>query len=255
MERTPRSCLDWVHSGLVFGPDSCTPPLGEAGLHVWVVDMALDGEYLAICEDMLAAEEWRRVRRFSSRQLARRFIVRRGLLRSILGTYLDYPPKEVMFVYNAHGKPYLAPELSSNLQFSLSDSGEKAAIAVGLGEPLGLDIERLRTVQLEGGLDSCLSVKDTPPHAGSPGVEDNMIEFFLAWTRHEALSKAEGVGLQMLPDLPGLKGLKDDAPSLPVVDDSLTGRGFHIHSLTLPYGFVGALATRLKTPEVVYFLP
>ncbi len=252
MERTPRSCLDRAHGGLGIGSDSCTPPLGEAVLHVWVLDLALDGEYLAICEDLLAAEEWQKVRRFSSRRLARRFIVRRGLLRSILGDYLDHPPKEIMFVLNAHGKPSLAPDLCSDLQFSVSDSGEKAAIAVGLGEPIGIDIERLRPVQFQGGLDSCHSVKVKPLRAGGPAAVDNELEFFQAWTRQEALAKAEGVGLQMLPDLPDLKGLKGDAPSLPDVDGSLPGRGFHIHSLTLPYGFVGALAAQLKTPEIVY---
>lgn len=253
MERTPRSCLERAHGGLGIGSASCTPPLGESVLHVWILDLALDRESLCICEGLLAPEEWRKVRRYYSRQLARRFIVRRGLLRSILGNYLDYPPKEVMFVFSAQGKPSLAPELSSDLQFSVSDSSEKAAIAVGLGEPIGIDIERLRPVQLDGGLDSCLAVQGKRPPAASPAAEDMVFDFFQAWTRHEALAKAEGVGLQMLPDLPSRKGLKDDAPSLPDVDGSLPGRGFHIHSLTLPYGFVGALAARLKTPEVVYF--
>ena len=252
MEGTPRSSLGRAHGGPGIGSDGCTLPLGASVLHVWVVDLEMERESLAVYEEMLAAEEWRRVRRHSSRRLARRYIGRRGLLRSILGLYLDHRPKEVMFVYNAHGKPSLAPEHSSDLQFNLSDSGEKAAIAVGLGEPIGIDIERLRTVQLKEGLESCGSAKGKASHSGSPASTKHVFEFFQAWTCREAIAKAEGVGLQGLSGQSGIEGSEEEASSPFHAGGSLHRSGFHLHALTLPWGYVGALAARSKTCNIVY---
>ncbi len=252
MERTPRSSLDRAHCGLGIGSDSWMPRLGESVLHVWLLDLALDRESLALQEEMLSAGEWRKVRRFSSRQMALRFIGRRGLLRLILWYYLDYPPREIRFVYNAYGKPSLAPELSSDLQFSLSDSGEKAAIAVGLGEPMGIDIERLRRVPLGGELALYGSPRGKVARAGSPATTDFNFEFFQAWTCQEAVAKAEGVGLQMQSSQSELHGRADYAPAASGADGTLRMRGYYLHSLTLPSGYVGTLAARTRSPRIVY---
>ncbi len=252
MEGTPRSSIDRAHGGPRTGPDGCVPPLGESVLHVWILDLKPDRESLALQEEMLSAEEWKRVRSYSSQSVGRRFIVRRGLLRQILGKYLDYPPERIRFVYNAHGKPFLAPEHSSDLQFSLSDSGDMAALAVGLGEPVGLDVERLRTVRLDEGLASRGSIEGEEVCAINRSATKLSFEFFQAWTRREALAKAEGVGLQMLPGLSDANCWEDNAPSGSGANAALDRRSFHLHALTLPAGHVGALAARPKSPNIVY---
>ncbi len=252
MEGTPRSRLDRAQRGLDFASDSCMPHLGESSLHVWFLDLDLVRESLAMHEEVLSADEWRRIRGISSHQLGRRFIARRGLLRLILGQYLGCPPKEIRFDYNVHGKPFLAPELTLDLQFSLSDSGDKAAIAVGLGEPLGIDIERLRTVRLEGELASPCSVGLKVERAESPAENEQCDEFLQAWTCREALAKAEGVGLQMLTSQSDFSDMTDDVPIASIANGPIRRVGFHVHSLTLPDDYVGALATRLKAPRIVY---
>ena len=252
MEGTSRSSLDRAHGRLGSVSLSCPPPLRESVLHVWFLDLKLDRESLAVQEDMLSAEEWQRVRRYASSLPGRRFIVRRGLLRRILGGYLNRPPDEIKFVYNAHGKPFLAPELSSDLQFSLSDSGDKAAIAVGLGDPVGIDIEWLRTIRLDRVRISPGTVQREVAFRGNRSAGEHSFEFFQAWTRREALAKAEGVGLQMLSRQSDAYGGEDNAPTDPGARAALDRRVFHLHALTLPAGYVGALATRPKFPKIVY---
>lgn len=252
MEGTPRGSLGRARARPGIFSHGGVPPLGESVLHVWILDLKVDRESLAMQEEMLSAEEWKRVRRYSSQNVGRRFIVRRGLLRLILAQYLAYPPEHIGFVYNAHGKPFLAPEHSSDLQFSLTDSGDMASLAVGLRESLGIDIERLRTVRLDGGLESRGSIKGEDVCAIDRSATKHSFEFFQAWTRREALAKAKGVGLQMLSRQTDANGGEDDAPGDSGANAALDERGFHIHALTLPAGYVGALAARPKSPKIVY---
>lgn len=253
MERSPCSSVDGAEHVHVSGSDACMPQLDEAVLHVWNLGLNVDREALSRHEDVLAVEEWQRVRRYSSARPARRFIVRRGLLRWILGKYLYSPPEEIRFVYNAHGKPFLSPELSSELQFSLSHSGERAALAVGLRDPLGVDIERLRTARALGGADLFGSPMQVADRCKRPAAPTDKLPFVQAWTRREAVAKAKGVGLQMLPGQSEKGGLVDYMQPTSTEDGSLCRRGFHLHALTLPVGYVGVLAARPKNPKIAYF--
>lgn len=94
---------------------------GKSELHIWLWQQEADSETIEELEQMLSDDEWRRVRRLQCRHAARRFVVRRGALRWILGKYLGLPPQEVRLVYGCQGKPGLAPEMCCDLQFSLSD--------------------------------------------------------------------------------------------------------------------------------------
>ena len=228
------------------------PQIGETDLHVWTYNLEVDREILAQQEDILSDDEWRRVKRFTSAELARRFIVRRGFLRRILGNYLDLRPEEIIFVYGAHGKPFLAPELFSSLQFSLSDSGEMAALVVGLKDPLGIDIERLRPVKTSGFAELHGSpVRDEEHHKGTPAPTDSLT-FFQGWTRREALAKAEGVGLPILSGQSETDGLLVDEPPTATAEGAPSRRSFHSHALTLPAGYVGTLAALPRMPKIAY---
>ena len=253
MERSPRSSVDGTEHVFVSESEKCRPPLDEAVLHVWTFDLKVDLETISRQEDTLSDEEWRRVRRYSSARPARRFIVRRGLLRKILGKYLNRTAEEVRFVYNAHGKPFLSPELSSDLQFSLSHSGERAALAVGARDPLGIDIEMLRSISVSGGSNFFGSPAQEAVFFTRSAASTGSLAFIRAWTRREAVAKAEGGGLKMLPGRCKVDCLTDFMQPASASDGSLYRRGFHVHALNLPAGYVGVLAARHKTPKIVYF--
>lgn len=106
----------------------------------------------------------------------------RAALRILLGRYLEISPGEIHFNYEARGRPILAAQHASDLQFSVSHSGEMVALAFSRGL-VGVDIE----------------------HFGRPidadllqrwGLAANQQrEFLQLWTRNEAYLKALGVGI------------------------------------------------------------
>ena len=253
LERSPRRNLAVAGNIEVSRPDNCLPQLNEAVLHVWIFNLEVDREAVARQEAVLSADEWRRVRRYSSAHVARRFVVRRGLLRRILGEYLVQSPEGIRFVYNAYGKPLLAPEICSDLQFSLSDSGEVAALAVGLKDSLGIDIEQLQTVKESGSTYPFRSQMQDSDRYDGPASPTNSLPFVKAWTRREAVAKAKGAGLQMLPGQTVIDGQADYLQPTSTAGGALFGRGIHIHALTLPAGYVGAVAASQRTPKIVYF--
>lgn len=255
MERAPRSPLARTGTRHCIWSDCGVPPLDGTALHVWTWNLDVDQRRLSQCEEVLSIEEWRRVRRYASHLPARRFIVRRGMLRCILGQYLDQPPQEVGIVYTPHGKPLLAPEISTDLHFSLSDSGDLAALGVGVGGPPGIDIERLRPVPLADGRESHHLPPREAEHVAGIAEPERSLEFLRAWTRREAIAKAEGVGLQLVSGQVDW----DDLAELRAHDSEVAGahreRGFRLHQLVLPDGYVGSLATRRKLLEICYFSP
>jgi 4'-phosphopantetheinyl transferase len=114
----------------------------------------------------------------------------RAALRAILECYTA---GALEFAHGPHGKPYLrgAPQL----QFNLSHSGAVSLVAVALDVEVGVDIERLRP------MPDCLAVAgrfltpgDASALAETPAVEREW-EFFVRWTRTEAMWKARGIGL------------------------------------------------------------
>ena len=228
------------------------PPLTEARVHLWTWNLDVNRDVLAQLEVVLALGEWRRVRRCSSHQIARRFIARRGILRKIMGLYLDLPPDEVQIIYNAHGKPLLAPDLSPSLQFNLSDSGELAALAIGIGHPLGIDIERLRPLPDGDALAvDVLSVQQVE-HCNRADAATRANIFFRLWTRREAITKAEGFGLQLTSDQLSLDDVACPRPSASGPVSVPQWRDIHLHDVTLPAGYIGALATRQEVTEIIY---
>lgn len=255
MERSPRNTIEGSEKTYCTGSDDGIPQLGERMLHVWTWNLDVGRKCLSEQEELLSAEEWQRIKRFSSHRLARRFIARRGMLRRILGHYLDQPPQAIRFVYNPHGKPFLAPDLFSDLQFNLSDSAELAALAICLGHTVGIDIERVRPVPVLGELASYgLSPRELD-HFERASEPELIFKFLLAWTRREAIAKAEGVGLQLLT---GQSSLHDLANFMPPDSDAVGNHrkcGLYLHQLALPAGYVGSLATRPNEPRVIYCTP
>src|SRR5438477_256189 len=73
------------------------------------------------------------------------FIIARGVLRILLGRYLDVAPTAVRFRYNPFGKPALAQDSGADaLHFNVSHTDGVALYAVARRRRVGLDLERIR---------------------------------------------------------------------------------------------------------------
>jgi 4'-phosphopantetheinyl transferase len=176
-------------------PDMDVP---EGEVHVWRMALDLPEPELEALQSHLATSELARAARYHFERDRRRYLVRRGRLRIILGHCLDLEPGSLQFSYNAYGKPALAPELSDQkLYFNLSHSGEYALCAVCRGYDVGVDIERMRTdIEFEAIGERFFSTNEVAVLESVP-AEARAQAFYNCWTRKEAYIKGRGEGLSI----------------------------------------------------------
>ena len=172
--------------------------LGSNEVHVWWTSLDFRVSCIENLKWTLTPEERARAKRFYFQRDHDRFIAARGLLRVILGYYLNAKPSRLEFCYNHHGKPYLAGEFRQNsLRFNLSRSHEVALYAVCRGREIGVDIERIEPEvadeQIAEHFFSPLEVAKLDALPSDVRHE----AFFKFWTRKEAYLKASGVGLSL----------------------------------------------------------
>ena len=104
---------------------------------VWSAALDQPAEVVQRLYGLLAADERSQANRFHFDRDRRRFIVGRGVLRSILGGYLRIAPDRLVFEYGAQGKPNLSSSHASLLHFNVAHSHEWAVYALRLIKPWG----------------------------------------------------------------------------------------------------------------------
>jgi len=167
------------------------PRLSDDEIHVWCVELDVAGEVgtLAAC---LNKEERERANGLLSGTHQRRFVVARGMLRQLLGLYLDQDPGAVAFARGAHGKPFL-PE--GGLHFNVSHTHELALYAIARDREVGVDVEWMRPqVAHEQIAARFFSLEEQEALAQVP-AEARQAAFYNIWTRKEAYVKARGDGI------------------------------------------------------------
>lgn len=167
-------------------------------VHVWRTFVDLPDRGVAALHDVLAPGERTRARRFRFERDRRRFTVARGVLRRLLGRYLQVDPAAVEFRYGVHGKPSL-PEGADDrgVRFNLSHSRGLALHAFAVGREVGVDVERLRPdTDVTRAARRFFSPAEADALAGvAPGRRREA--FFECWTRKEAFVKARGEGVAL----------------------------------------------------------
>lgn len=184
-----------------FGSPGLPPPsldfvVDEDGVHVWRFSLSASGVRIARLEKTLSPEERRRVAGFHAERDARRFIVARGTLRSLLGHYAQLDPGSLEFCYGRAGKPELAaPSSGARLGFNLAHSGSLALVAVARGRRVGVDLEKVREVpELDAIAQRYFSARENHDLRELP-PRQRREAFFRGWTGKEAVAKGLGDGL------------------------------------------------------------
>lgn len=170
--------------------------LDEHEVLVWWVNLDRVASSTEEWLGLLSVGEHVRAQRFHFQPDRQRFIVARGLLRTLLSHYVGLPPAALEFSYGIHGKPALAPTSGGqSIRFNVSHAGGSALYAVTRGREVGIDLERVRADRLSSrGAKRVLSPNEqielgTLPVARQPAA------WFRYWTRKEAYVKARGIGL------------------------------------------------------------
>lgn len=165
-------------------------------VHVW---HAVLEEWLTDrLQIVLSEDERARADRFHFERDRNHFIVARGLLRTILASYLKVKPIDLMFCYGEKGKPTLMDDgWDNSVKFNLAHSQGMALFAFSRNREIGVDLEFIRDeLAGEDVAERFFSQAEVTALRGlSP--EKRRQAFFNCWTRKEAYIKACGEGLSM----------------------------------------------------------
>jgi len=229
-------------------PAWCAPPatleLGSNEVHVWRATLdQTPSQHLSFLHN-LSADEATRAERFHFEKDREHFIVARGVLRAILGGYLNRSPKSLSFCYGAKGKPALGGEFDGDaIRFNVSHSHGLALYAVTRGRDVGVDLERIRSdVAVAEIAERFFSRREVAMLRTLP-TEVQREAFFRCWTRKEAYIKALGEGLSLPLDqfdvslAPG-----EPAELLCTRPDPSEASRWSLREIVPAPGYVGAIA-------------
>ncbi|MBC7870627.1 MAG: 4'-phosphopantetheinyl transferase superfamily protein [Chitinophagaceae bacterium] len=164
-----------------------------------------------------------------------RFILARGMLRTVLARYAETPPQALNFTYGTRGKPAL---LNHPLQFNLAHSGDLLLLALTSGHELGVDVEQIRPLPH---LATMAQDNFSPVEVKALYLlpeDQREIAFLKIWTRKEAFIKATGDGFKR-PLASFDVSIDEPAQLLRAEGEDI--QQWTLYHLALETGYVGAL--------------
>lgn len=217
--------------------------LAENDLHVWVTSLNRSQTQLNQLWQHLADDEQARANRFYFDRDRNHYIVARGLLRQLLGKYLQVSAAKIAFAYGEHGKPALAASFAeSGVTFNVSHAQGAALLAFAHKREVGVDIEQIRplddAVQIA---ERFFSPREVAVFTAVPDPQKPQA-FFNCWTRKEAFIKVIGEGLSCPLDsfdvtlAPG-----EPAQLLQVKGSQAAAARWTLHNLQAAVGYAGAV--------------
>lgn len=162
-------------------------------IHLWHVHIPEHIERLVMYEALLDEQEKHKADRFRFEKDRNCSIIARGVLRKLLGSYLEKEPEGVRFVYGDFGKPEVSND--EGIAFNISHARDAIVLGFVKNNWIGVDVEFL-----DQKIDPLNIAKhffsDEEKRALEEVSKENRVEgFYNCWTRKEAFIKAVGDGL------------------------------------------------------------
>lgn len=220
-------------------------PRASAGeVHIWRAFLDLPPHRVDKLARTLSPDEIRRAEHLFFAVDRLRFTVARGVLRAILGSYLDTPASDITFCYGPHGKPALPPEFDEGrLHFNVAHSFGLALYAVARDREVGVDVEWMRPHLANTGVaERFFAPAEVETLEALP--EDGRGEaFYRCWTRKEAYIKARGEGLSLPLDQFDVSLAVDERPvRLRTHQDPFEAERWRLWALQPAQGYAAAVA-------------
>jgi|GEM_PF-6974229 len=160
--------------------DQVRPP--RHSVDVWLID--LSGMPMPVAQGHPSQTTARLHTHVRDRRIRQRFFIR-----LLLSRYLQKPGKDITLTKNKNGKPSIAGE---SMAVNLSHTQDWLALAIGHGDPIGIDIERVRCLKRVHRLAKrCFPSDEAHAMSALDGAEASRV-FLERWTKTEALVKAQG---------------------------------------------------------------
>ena len=195
----------------------------------------------------LSATEQDRANRFHFEADRRQFLLSHYGLRAVLGQALGTAPRALEFATGRHGKPELAGRFLQALSFNLAHCDDLAVIAIAHGCPVGVDVERVRTIPDALAVARVVfSKRELQDLEDAPASERSRL-FLHYWTRKEAVIKAMGESIS--DDLSKIDTFTPRDPTGPLQVLS-RDEVWSVEPLKISNGHVAAVAARASTVEI-----
>lgn len=157
--------------------------LAETDHHVFKINCNIYSQienYLAM---VLTKPELEKMSRFFKKDDAIRFALGKYFIRKIVSKKLNIEPANIDFLLTNENKPYLP-----GVEFNISHSGNYVTIAIS-NKPIGIDVEMVKNHFDHDELArACFTLNERK-------LISNLHDFYIFWTRKEAILKASGEGL------------------------------------------------------------
>jgi 4'-phosphopantetheinyl transferase len=171
-------------------PGPHQPRLPEGAVHVWRADLDAVSDAL---HELLSEPERERAERILGERERRRWTRSHGLLRALLGRYLDADPRALRFGAGENGKPMLLEPSGPCLNLSHSD--QLALYAFSRAGAVGVDVQAGRGALNEVAIAARLLGTAEAERLEALDPASRRREFLRAWVRHEARLKCRGTGI------------------------------------------------------------
>ena len=220
-----------------------TPPtsptvLLSGEIHAWRIDLPDFTGAEPQLRQLLSGDELQRADKYHFEKDRSNFIIRRGVLRMILGSYLDIQPAELNFIYNDFDRPAL--EVDKLIHFNASSSCGMGIVATTLNARIGIDVEfadrefpSMEIAKRYFSNDEIRAIRDLPS-----GLQT--AAFFDCWTKKEAFVKAVGEGMSHpFPNL-AISSKKPNSFSIAATSDDT--KGWSVMSFIPEENFIASIA-------------
>lgn len=220
-------------------------------VHLYQAALDLPLEVLNSLKRHLSTEEEARAQRFLVEPARCQFVAARGILRAILGRYLNLPAAAILIRTGVYGKPHL-PDFPE-LHFNVSHTKQRVAIAIAT-QPIGVDLEWINPSIERNAIAERFFSRQERETLRSLMPEQQLAAFFGCWTRKEALLKAVGFGLGIPLDAFDVS-IPHEAPRLLNSRDArLNTEDWSLADLAVPAGYAGTVAVRGRLDGVREYL-
>lgn len=169
--------------------------LNEGEVQIWLLDIRQLQSQLSTFYSWLDENERVRANRYFFAVDRTRFVVSRGGLRYLLGSYFQQSPQSIIFNSHPHGKPFLESPIYNEMEFNLSHSQDLILIAMSKRIWVGIDIEYHReSVEFSTIAERYFTKNEYIWWSQLPSHQQTEA-FFKLWSSKEAVVKGLGLGL------------------------------------------------------------
>ena len=224
----------------------------NTNIHVYLVELDKCSRHFKQFSPLLSMQEKNKALQYHTNLLNKNYVIRRGILRCILGYYLNKLPQNVIITSNIYGKLELQ---NHPIAFNLSYTNNLVVYAVTLGGDIGIDVEYIKKELDFIGLSSLVcSPEETPMFLDTKLTNSIKLQkFYNLWTIKESIVKAAGYGLSY--PIKTIKTTNNEFKNKVVINSSNGKQNFFYYQLkNLPPQYLGSVAMNKKIDSISYLM-